>query len=268
MSHDGHLCSTFEVGDDVTLVTTTQEEWQMSNENPWVSAAADESPLPAAWFSPVPAEPSEDHSDQGVSQPEETYTPPGVTGPTVPQRGVQPPEVLLPVRAVTAGPALWVVGAHGGAGESTIAAMDDGWSAAEHAWPSLEGGAPAVCLLVARTHVSGLLAAQRALTQWASSSAGPSAQCVGLLLLADRPEKKTPKAITDLISHVAGGAPRLWRIDWVEDWRLGDVDARPPRSVAKVLRDLHGLSPAPAGDDSSERKLGHDGSDQSRAHAS
>lgn len=239
----------------------------MTRENPWVSAS-NESPLPAAWFSPGPAEPFEDHPDVTTSQPEEPWTAPVVTGPTSPQHGVQPPEVLLPVRAAAAGPSLWVVGAHGGAGESTIAAMDDRWAAAEHAWPSLEGGAPAVCLLVARTHVSGLLAAQRALTQWASSSAGPSAQCIGLLLLADRAEKKTPQAITDLISHVAGGAPRLWRLGWVEEWRLGDLDARPHRSVAKVLRDLHGLSPAPAGDDTSERENGHVGSDQSRAHAS
>lgn len=239
----------------------------MTRENPWVSAA-DESPLPAAWFSPGPAEPSEDRSEVAASQPEEVYEPARVTGPATPQKGIAPPDALLPVRKAAAGPSLWIVGAHGGAGESTIAALDDRWAATDHTWPSLDGGAPAVCVLVARTHVSGLLAAQRALTQWASSTAGPSAQCVGLLLIADRPEKKTPQAIADLISHVAGGAPRLWRIDWVEDWRLGDLDVRPPRSVAKVLRDLHGLSPAPAGDVVSEREHGHDGSDQSRAHAS
>lgn len=239
----------------------------MTTENPWISTP-DESPLPAAWFSPGHVEPSEDHPDVTTPQPEEPHEPVLVTGPTAPQRGIAPPLELLPVRSATPGPALWLVGAHGGAGESTIAALDERWAATGHTWPALPGGAPAVCVLVARTNVTGLLAAQRALTQWASSTAGPSAQCIGLLLIADRPEKKTPQAIADLISHVAGGAPRLWRIDWVEGWRLGDLDARPTRSVAKVLRDLHGLSPAPAGDVAQEGNNGHDRAHQSRAHAS
>lgn len=235
----------------------------MTQENPWLSSAA----LPAAWQSPA-VQPPEDHPDTDTSQPEEAAGPTPATGPTAPQVGVAPPETGLPLRSVTESPSLWIVGAHGGAGETTIAGLDPRWAAAEHSWPSLPGGAPAVCVLVARTHVSGLLAAQRALTQWASSTAGPSSQCVGLLLLADRPEKKTPQPIKDLINHVAGGAPRAWRIGWVEEWRIGDTDVRPPRHVTKVLRDLHSLSPAPAGDDTSERETENDDSDQSRAHAS
>lgn len=238
----------------------------MSKENPWVSQPK-KSPLPAAWQSPPPAQPLEDHPEEEAPQPEEPSAAPA-TGPTSPQVGVPPPDHLLPVHTVPQGPPLWIVGAHGGAGETTIAGLDPRWEAAEHSWPSLPGGAPAVCVLVARTNVSGLMAAQRALTQWASSTAGPSAQCVGLLLLADCPEKKTPAPIKDLITHVAGGAPRLWRIGWVEQWRLGDVDGRPPRHVAKVLRDLHGLSPAPVGDDTTRKEDGHVGSDQPRAHAS
>lgn len=236
----------------------------MTEGNPWVSTAR-ESPLPAAWRYPQPVE---HHPQPEAPQPEEPHTPAPATGPTSPQEGVEAPEHLLPLHETSATPTLWFVGAHGGAGESTLAALNPHWAAAGHAWPSLPGGRPAVCVLVARTHVSGLLAAQRALMQWASSTAGPSAQCLGLLLVADRPEKKTPPAITDLIAHVAGGAPRLWRIGWVEDWRMGDLDVRPPSSVAKVLRELHGLSPAPAGDVIAEREDGHDGSPRSRAHAS
>lgn len=239
----------------------------MTEGNPWISTPV-EPPLPAAWQSPTPAQPVEHHSHTEPPQPEETPVPAPRTGPAVPQGGVTPPDRLLPVRQTDDSPALWIVGAHGGAGESTIAGLDPRWAAACHSWPELPGGSPAVCVLVARTHVSGLLAAQRALTQWASSTAGPSAQCLGLLLLADRPEKKTPPAIADLITHVAGGAPRLWRIGWIENWRMGDLEVRPPHSVTKVLRDLHGLSPAPAGDVISEREDGHDGSPRPRAHAS
>ena len=213
--------------------------------NPWITAPTT---APQEWLGS--SAPSDPHLASTTSQPEpardrEPLPPP--TGPAAPQAGVQSPASALPIRPQSASASLWFVGAHGGAGESTLAALDPRWAPAEHAWPELPGGGPAVCLLVARTNVSGLLAAQNALTQWAGSGCGPSAQCAGLILLADAPGK-TPAPINDLIRHVAGGAPRLWRVGWVESWRLGDLDGPAPREVKKLIRQLHSLAPAPAGD--------------------
>lgn len=127
-----------------------------------------------------------------------------------------------------------------------MAGLAPHWAAGEHAWPVLPDGGPAACAVVARTSVAGLLAARTALTQWASSSAGPSAQCVALVLLADAPGK-LPPAIVDLITHVSGAAPRVLRVGWVEEWRLGDLDARPSRQVRQLIRHLNELSPVDAG---------------------
>jgi len=148
----------------------------------------------------------------------------------------------LPVQAVDEAAALWVVGAHGGAGESSIAQLVDGWAAAGHAWPELPGGAAASCVLVARTNVRGLLAARSALTQWAGSGAGTSARLVGLILVADAPGK-LPPVLRDLAKVVSGGAPRVWEVPWLDRWRLGDpVTEGVPRSVSKIVSQLRSLS--------------------------
>lgn len=137
---------------------------------------------------------------------------------------------------------LWVVGAHGGSGESTLAALDDGWQASEHAWPELANRAPAWCVVVARTHVPGLLAARTALTQWAASGAGMSVRLHGLVLVADAPGK-LPQPIRDLAQVVGGGAPRVFDVPWVEAWRLGDPTTQGiPGPASKLVRTLRSLT--------------------------
>jgi len=164
------------------------------------------------------------------------------TGPTAPQPHVPMPGEALPVRRSHAAASLWVVGAHGGAGESTLAELDGSWRAAEHAWPELPTGAVAPCVVVARTNVRGLLAARAALTQWAASGAGASVQLLGLVLVADAPGK-LPPPIRDLAKVVSGGAPRVWSVAWVEPWRLGDaVTERVPRPLSKLVSQLRSLA--------------------------
>ena len=68
--------------------------------------------------------------------------------------------LALPVAAPR--PAVWWVGVHGGAGESTLESLFAGSRAAEHRWPAGRGEKPAV-VLVARTHAQGLRAVQTAL---------------------------------------------------------------------------------------------------------
>lgn len=127
--------------------------------------------------------------------------------------------------------ALWVVGAHGGAGESTLAGLGDDWLPAEHAWPGCP--LPGRCVLTARTSATGLLAARAALRQWAAGDA--PVDLAGLVLLADAPGR-LPGPLRDLAALVAGGAPRCWSIPWVEAWRLGEPVVT--REVSRVIRDL------------------------------
>lgn len=142
--------------------------------------------------------------------------------PQRPQGGIAQPESAdrLPLRAVPSTALLAVVGAHGGSGESTLAGLDDGWHATQHAWPTepAAGAAPAA-LLTARTSHSGLLAAQRALRQWSSGSV-PGIELLGIVFIADVPGR-LPKPLRDLQRLVAGGAPQAWTLPWLEPLRLG-----------------------------------------------
>lgn len=161
------------------------------------------------------------------------------TGPTGPQPFVEPPVSGLPVRAVPGTASLWWVGAHGGAGESTLAALDGGWQAAGHCWPAPSTpGLVAPCVLVARTHADGLLAAQRALQQWASSGAGPGVRLLGLVLVADAPGR-LPVPLRDLVKVISGGAPRVWEVPWVEAWRFGTPEENVPRAVARIVKQIN-----------------------------
>src|SRR6478609_7193979 len=96
------------------------------------------------------------------------------TGPVAPQRDVRAPDRVdqLPTYDRPSTTALWCVGTHGGAGESTIARLVAGAVEAGHGWPRLpQGAGRARVVLVARSSARGLRAAQAAATQWAAGAA-------------------------------------------------------------------------------------------------
>lgn len=171
----------------------------------------------------------------GPSAPEEALVPAveesrDLPRPTAPQPGVPEPDSAdrLPRRNVDRPAALWWLGVHGGAGESTLSATVPGSRAAGHAWPITLDGSPVNVILVARSNANGLAAAQRAATEWASGSL-PSIQLVGLVIVADS-HGKLPKPLRDLAQVVSGGVPAVWQVPWVEAWRLGepvDLDSSP-----------------------------------------
>lgn len=206
----------------------------MQRPNPWLQFAADRS---------SPTEPVKVSEQLPQSAPERTEVEEvavaPATGPMAPQPFVEPPARRLPVRTVTEAAALWWVGAHGGAGESTLAALDEQWQAAGHCWPEPAiPGKVAPCVVVARTHAHGLLAAQQALQQWAASAAGPAVQLLGLVLVADAPGR-LPAPLRDLAKVVAGGAPRVWEVSWVEAWRFGNPEDNFPRAVARLVKQIN-----------------------------
>lgn len=217
----------------------------MTEQNPWLTAAKRAAEAASNQSQPTP---EDDAPAGGQASPLSAY-PTSVTGASRPQAGVAPlaPGAGLPVRVVRPTSTLWFVGAHGGAGETSIADLVDGWQAADHAWPaSSDVGHNCACVLVARTHAHGLRSAQAALRQWASGTLGDHTRLLGLVLVADAPGK-LPRPLRDLAAHVAGGAPRTWQFGWLEPWRTGEQLGLEslPRPTRQVLADLTNLSTQP-----------------------
>lgn len=201
--------------------------------NPWVTAAPEhrEDGSPREGLSRAKVHrPRVPKSDKSVK---DAYIGPFVTKVTGPQSDVYPPQQGLGV-VVPAIPAdLWVVGAHGGAGESTMAALVEGWAETDHRWPDAPAAA---CVLTARTHARGLLRAQAALQQWASRGC-PPVTLHGLILISDAPGP-LPKPLRDLAAHVRGGSPRTWTIPWIPELRCDEVPHRRPRALNHVLNQV------------------------------
>ena len=186
-----------------------------------------------------------------------------VTGPASPQRGVPAPDAVdqLPICRTDRAAELWVVGAHGGAGESTLVKLDDSWLAGGHAWPDLSPNGPARLIITARTNVRGLLAAKAVAKQWATGLV-TNVEVFGLVLVADAPSR-LPKPLRDLIKIVGGGYPRTWHVPWIEPWRLGEDPslAASPREVRRLVDDLHNLLQTGAPLGATNRKDRNDGAD-------
>jgi hypothetical protein len=214
----------------VTPYDTSEETRLEAPTNPWLAARSID--LPAEEPAPV----SQDSA-------------PPALGPTTPQAGVPEPERCerLPRVPVDAAAALWWVGVHGGAGESTLAALVPGSRASGHAWPIRSGdagdGGLIPVALVARTSMSGIRAAQAAATQWATGAV-PDVELLGLVWLADAPGK-LPRSLRDFADVVSGGVPRVWRVPWIDGWRTGADPATEasPKQLRRLLQDVRSLVP-------------------------
>lgn len=128
------------------------------------------------------------------------------TGPVAPQRGVPSPDRADQLASYDqAQPAdLWWLGVHGGAGESSLAALVPEWRAADHGWPRPPGSAPARVVLTARSNMRGLRAAQTAATQWASGIV-PHVEVLGLVIVSDAPGR-LPRPLREFAQLVSEDA--------------------------------------------------------------
>ncbi|TDD80431.1 hypothetical protein E1293_20685 [Actinomadura darangshiensis] len=139
----------------------------------------------------------------------------------IPSRLAPPPTSPLGLAGYSGdGPDLWFSSCHGGAGTSTLATLIPQGMNAGRYWPAPASPARSRVLLVARSHASGLCAAQAAARQWAAGVL-PNVRLLGLVVVADAPGKR-PKPLNDLVRLISGGVPRLWELPWVEALRLGD----------------------------------------------
>lgn len=196
------------------------------NENPWLKSRRDLDPNRR----------QDNNTETGTNR-----AAGGMSVPSAPVSPTLPTQVGLPERPVSTSADLWCVGAHGGAGESTLASFDPGWAEADHAWP-VSSPTTARCVVVARSNARGLMAAQAALAQWATTS-DRDWDVIGLVVMADAPER-LPKPLRDLVALVAGGARRCWQVPWVPNWRTDlDYSRKPPRAVQSVVRQLRAAAP-------------------------
>ncbi|WP_329483035.1 hypothetical protein OG555_12665 [Kribbella sp. NBC_01484] len=180
----------------------------------------------------------------GPQQPSPTPSPDLTPrGPSAPQHGVPAPaeDQRLPKFAIPVADTLWWVGVHGGAGETTMSLLLPGTRAAGHRWPIPPPPVPTPVILVARTHGSGLRAAQRAAIEWASGVVQGVA-VLGLVLIADAPGR-LPRVLDDFADIVGGGVPRVWDIPWIEEWRRGEAPTpdNTPDEVFEVLESIYAL---------------------------
>lgn len=167
------------------------------------------------------------------------------TGAAGPHPGLTPPRRSdrLASFAPATSSSLWVVGAHGGAGESTLAEVVGGTST-DHRWPHLTA-MPSV-LLVARTSFAGITAAQAAAVAWASG-ATPPGRVIGLAWVADAPGR-LPRQLADFVKVVSGSVPHHWMLPWVEDLRLhglAALDAGIPKGFTSARSEIHRLIARP-----------------------
>lgn len=149
-----------------------------------------------------------------------------------PQRGVDQLRVedgALSVEVIEEPAEVFLVSVHGGAGGTRLARAYGEGAVATHAWPTYgvmrhHWGACKVAL-VARSNHDGLRALQSALRQWASGQLGPHTVLLGVMVVDDAPPgrlRARPAELRQLRDLVVAGAPKWWRIPWVEDWRLGE----------------------------------------------
>jgi hypothetical protein len=162
---------------------------------------------------------------------------------SAPLRGMIEPDAAdrLETRSMAGAARLWVVGTHGGSGESRITELIEFARSTDHCWPVLPNGSPPPVLLTCRADARGLTTARNVLTQWASG-ATPQVNLLGLAVLADAPGK-TPKALRDFAALVGGGAPRLWSLPWVDAWRHADTTESPAaREYQRFITDMAALA--------------------------
>lgn len=131
-----------------------------------------------------------------------------------------------------------VMGLHGGAGASTLAAlMGEGVGDHGQAWPEPPEGQALGVVAVFRSHWRGLEAADRFAEQWAAGMLTGST-LLGLVIVDDGPtlsdgQRRAMKRLLKM-------TPRGTRIPWVEAWRHASPDSgRIPGRITRITRALH-----------------------------
>jgi hypothetical protein len=106
---------------------------------------------------------------------------------------------------------------HGGAGVITLLAAVPG-GVDLHGLPFQHGYPSMPVVAVCRSHAGGLWAAQH-WAAWASDNRD-RVNLLGLVVVADAPGR-LPRSLESAIRLVTGGYPQVWRVPFVQLWRVG-----------------------------------------------
>lgn len=127
-------------------------------------------------------------------------------------------------------------GAHGGAGVTTLSEAVPGGVDLGRRLPSEADHGHLPIVVVCRSTARGLLAAR----EFAASAAARTI-LLGLVVVADMPERKRPRVLAESL-YVTRGAfnDRVWEMPWVGPWRLGEPPGRSnnPQQVRDLLTAL------------------------------
>ncbi|NKY88886.1 hypothetical protein HGA07_25125 [Nocardia veterana] len=133
-------------------------------------------------------------------------------------------------------PLVWLMGAHGGAGVSTLSRMLAPAADCGRQWPAVLGGESPFIVLVARETIEGLSRAHHLLRQWHSGLAGDRSVLLGLVTCAYQSGRQ-PKQIRQYLDVMWDLVPEdgRWRIEWQPTWPLTEMKELPvwtPGSIA------------------------------------
>ncbi|MEU8601021.1 DUF6668 family protein [Streptomyces parvulus] len=161
-----------------------------------------------------------------------TGAPPAPDMPPAPGAPLPPAQAPAPVQAPAAAhaPGFSWIGAHGGAGVSTLAGVYGGRDCGQN-WPG--PGDPPSVLLVARTHAAGLTAAGRAVEEFRLGRAPAGVRLDAVVLVADAPGR-LPRPLAQRV-RLLESAVDVHRVPWVPAWRLDGTQDAPPRGTESLV---------------------------------
>lgn len=133
------------------------------------------------------------------------------------------------------------IGAHGGAGTTTLARLIGGTDIGCR-WPDTDLAEPSRALLVGRTNLDGLRAVSRALRVLKEGRHPAGLRLIGVVLMADAPGR-LPDALISRVRVVRTIAP-VYRVPWIEALRIGDAPRRLPKQLVR-LADVTGVRTGP-----------------------
>lgn len=125
---------------------------------------------------------------------------------------------------------VWLLGASGGVGVSMLTASIAFAGDCDRAWPTRIGMGPGtdspLVVIVARTTMSSLRAAHDLLLQHFAGGTAAGIRVVGILAVADT-DRPLSRSITQYLELLESAAGRLWRLGWIEAWRVLTPDETP-----------------------------------------